>query len=104
MEFLREVAYQLQLPDELSIVHNVFYVSQLCKYIPDPSHVIKPEPLQLIEDLTYEKQPMKNLDHSEKQLNNKVVQLVKSSRQTILYLRLHGNRKKKCDPSTLIYS
>ena len=39
------VAYRLQLPEELSKVHNVFHVSQLCKYILDPAHVIEPEPV-----------------------------------------------------------
>jgi len=40
-----EVAYHLELPPELSRVHNVFYASQLQKYIPDPSHVIEPNPI-----------------------------------------------------------
>ena len=31
------VAYRLDLPPELSKVHNVFHVSMLRKYIPDPS-------------------------------------------------------------------
>jgi len=36
-----EVAYLLELPLELPRVHNVFHVSQLRKYVPDPSHVIE---------------------------------------------------------------
>jgi len=39
-----EVAYRLELPPELPRVHNVCHVSQLQKYIPDPSHIIKPDP------------------------------------------------------------
>ena len=35
------VAYRLDLPPELSKVHNVFHVSMLRKYIPDPSHVLR---------------------------------------------------------------
>jgi len=38
---VREVAYQLELSPELPRVHNVFHVSQLRKYIPDPSHVME---------------------------------------------------------------
>ena len=34
-------AYRLDLPPELSKVHNVFYVSMLRNYIPDPSHVLR---------------------------------------------------------------
>ena len=35
------VAYRLDLPLELSKVHNLFHVSILRKYIPDPSHVLR---------------------------------------------------------------
>ena len=37
------VAYRVALPPNLSNLHDVFHVSQLKKYIPDPSHVIQPE-------------------------------------------------------------
>ena len=39
------VAYRLDLPPELSKVHNVFHVSMLLKYIPDPSHVLRDQPV-----------------------------------------------------------
>ena len=35
------VAYRIALPPELSSIHNVFPVSMLRKYIPDPSHVVE---------------------------------------------------------------
>ena len=35
-----EVAYRLVLTQQLSLVHDVFHVSMLRKYHPDPSHVI----------------------------------------------------------------
>ena len=54
-----KVAYRLALPPFLSGVHNVFHVSMLRKYIPDPSHVVDYEPLKLRDDLTYEEQPVK---------------------------------------------
>ena len=41
------VAYQIALPPSLSGVHNVFYVSMLCKYVSDPTHVLSYEHLQL---------------------------------------------------------
>jgi len=49
-----EVQYLMKLLLELPRVHNVFHVSQLRKYIPNPSHVIEPNPVQLQEDLSYE--------------------------------------------------
>jgi hypothetical protein len=42
------VAYRLALPPGLANIHDVFHVSMLRKYIPDPSHVIKYKPLQLV--------------------------------------------------------
>ena len=48
---------------ELSRIHSVLYMCQLCNYINDSTHVIKLEPLQLQEDLIYEEQPIKILDH-----------------------------------------
>ena len=57
-----EVAYWLELAPELLSVHNVFYVSQLRKYILDPLHIIEPDPIQLQEDVIYEEQSVQILD------------------------------------------
>ena len=56
------VAYRLDLPQELSKVHNVFHVSMLRKYIPDPSHVLRDQPMELKDNLTYKEQPMQIID------------------------------------------
>ena len=71
------VAYRLDLPSELSKVHNVFHVSMLRKYIPDPSHVLKDQPVELKDNLTYKEQPMQIVDRREQILRNKVIPLVK---------------------------
>jgi len=34
-------AYEIALPPHLANLHNVFHVSQLRKYIADPSHVLE---------------------------------------------------------------
>ena len=47
------VAYRLDLPLELSKVHNVFHVSMLYKYIPDSSHLLRDQPVELKDNLTY---------------------------------------------------
>ena len=71
------VAYRLDLPPELSKVHNVFHVSILRKYIPDPSHVLRDQPVELKDNLTYKEQPIQIVDRIEQILRNKVIQLVK---------------------------
>ena len=40
LERVGTVAYQLVLPSSLSGVHEVFHVSMLWKYTPDPAHVM----------------------------------------------------------------
>ena len=57
-----EVAYRLVLPPELSRIHLVFHVSMLKKYIPDPSHVLQPQTVEISENLTYEEYPVAIVD------------------------------------------
>ena len=71
------VAYKLKLPPELSRIHDTFHVSMLRKYIPDPSHVLREQPVQLKENLTYEETPVRIVDHKEHVLRSKVIPLVK---------------------------
>ena len=54
LERIGVVAYRLALPPTLAVVHNVFHVSMLRKYTPDPTHIIEYEMLPLQEDLSYE--------------------------------------------------
>jgi hypothetical protein len=48
------VAYQLELPESLASVHDVFHVSQLKKCLRVPEEHISLEELTIKEDLTYE--------------------------------------------------
>jgi len=57
-----EVAYQLELPESLSGVHDVFHVSQLKKCLRVPEEHIPIEELTVKEDLTYEEYPIKILE------------------------------------------
>jgi hypothetical protein len=57
-----EVAYQLELPESLSGVHDVFHVSQLKKCLRVPEEQIPLEELTVKEDLTYEEYPVKILE------------------------------------------
>ena len=55
----------------------MFHVSQLRKYIPDPSHVLSSDEVQLRSDLTHQAKPVKIMDSSLKVLRNKTIPLVK---------------------------
>jgi RNase H-like domain found in reverse transcriptase/Reverse transcriptase (RNA-dependent DNA polymerase)/Retroviral aspartyl protease/Integrase zinc binding domain/Retrotransposon gag protein len=77
IERIGTVAYRIALPPQLSNLHDVFHVSQLKKYHPDPSHVIEPEKVEMQENLTYRAEPEKILDVRHKQLRNKTIRLVK---------------------------
>ena len=56
------VAYKFSLPPFLLYLHDVIHVSQLQKYIPDRSHVIQVDDVQVREILTVEEAPLKSLD------------------------------------------
>ena len=71
------MAYKLELPAKMGKVHDVFHVSQLRKYISDPSHILEEEVLEIEPDLTYEERPIRIVDRKEKQLRNKVIPLVR---------------------------
>ncbi|GAV82284.1 Chromo domain-containing protein [Cephalotus follicularis] len=77
LERVGPVAYWLALPPSLADVHNVFHVSMLRKYHPDPSHVLQWEPLELRMDLSFEEIPIRILDCRIKQLRSKTIPLVK---------------------------
>ncbi|XP_059627678.1 uncharacterized protein LOC132270520 [Cornus florida] len=72
-----EVAYRLALPPDLDRVHNVFHVSMLRKYKPDPSHVLRWTDVVVDEDVTYEEGPVQILYSWEQVLRTKTIPLVK---------------------------
>lgn len=72
-----DVAYRLALLPELSGVHNVFHVSMLKKYIPNPSHVLQHEPLKIRENASYVEKPVKIVDTKEQELRNRTIHWVK---------------------------
>jgi hypothetical protein len=72
-----EVAYRVALPPSLSNLHEVFHVSQLRKYVHDPSHIIQMDELQVRDNLTVEALPLRIEDREIKVLRGKEIALVK---------------------------
>jgi hypothetical protein len=72
-----EVGYQLELPPQLSDVHNVFHVSQLKKCLRVPEEQMPIEDLDAKEDLSYQEYPIKILETSERVTRNKRIKMCK---------------------------
>jgi len=70
-EKLNPVAYRLDLSVEIEHMHNVFYISQLRKYTPDPNQTTISEAIEITTNLVYEAQPIPILNRRIKQLHNK---------------------------------
>ena len=66
------MAYRLQLPESISGVHHVFYVSMLRKYLRDPEQKMDAE-----KDLTMDCHPVCILDFSDCVLWNRTIKYVK---------------------------
>jgi hypothetical protein len=72
-----EVAYQLELPPQLSDVHDVFHVSQLKKCPRVPEEKLPMEDLDSKEDLSYQEYPIKILETSERVTQSKRIKMCK---------------------------
>ncbi|XP_074289025.1 uncharacterized protein LOC141614169 [Silene latifolia] len=72
-----EVAYCLAVPPALDMVHNVFHVSQLRKYVSDPTHVLEPEHIAIDEQLSYVEELKEILDRKVRKTRNGETALVK---------------------------
>ena len=77
LERIGPVAYRLDLPSQLSHVHNVFHVSMLRKYEPDPSQIITWTDVPIQVDTTYEEFPIQILEREVKILRRREIPLVK---------------------------
>ena len=71
------VAYRLELPDELSAVHNVFHVSNLKRCLADETSVLPLEGVQISDNLNFVEEPIEIVDWKIKQLRHNKISLVK---------------------------
>src|SRR3954463_9142993 len=71
------LAYRLELPPNLSQVHDVFHVSQLRRSFKDPIREVEHGLIELQQDLTYQEHPSRILDQSERQTCNKTTKFLK---------------------------
>ncbi|GJR59962.1 putative reverse transcriptase domain-containing protein [Tanacetum coccineum] len=95
LEKVGAVAYKLELPQELSRVHNTFHVSNLKKCYSDDPLVVPLEGLQVDDKLHFVEEPVEVMDREVKQLRRIRVPIVKVRWHFRLggVLSLHGNVK-----------
>ena len=77
LERVDTVAYRLTLPPSMLGVHEVFHVSMLRKYTPDPAHVMDWGQIEIDTDGTFEEGPICILDSRDQVLRRKTVRLEK---------------------------
>ncbi|GKA56242.1 hypothetical protein Tco_0755314 [Tanacetum coccineum] len=77
LERIGPVAYKLELPEELSNVHNTFHVSNLKKCLSDESLIIPMKELQLNDKLNFVEEPVEIMDREIKQLKRSRIPIVK---------------------------
>jgi hypothetical protein len=71
------LSYRLQLPKTLSVVHNVFHVSQLKKCLWVPDQTIEVIDVALEPDLTYSEHPVRVLDQKDRITRRKTLKFYK---------------------------
>ena len=77
LEKVGTIAYRLALPPSMSGVHEVFHVSMLWRYTPDPAHVVDWGEIEVDTDETFEEGPVCIMDSRDQVLRRKTVRLVR---------------------------
>ncbi|XP_070034746.1 uncharacterized protein [Nicotiana tomentosiformis] len=72
-----QMAYRLELPPEISLVHPMFHVSMLKNMVGDPSLIVPVETIEVNEELTYEEIPVSILNRQVRKLRNMEIASVK---------------------------
>ncbi|GJV91974.1 hypothetical protein Tco_1539787 [Tanacetum coccineum] len=78
IERVGTVAYKLELPQQLSRVHNTFHVSNLKKCLSDESLVIPLEELRVDDKLHFVEEPVEVMDREIKQLKRSRIPIIKN--------------------------
>ena len=77
LERVGTVAYRLELPPSMLGVHEVFHVSMLRRYTPDPAHVVDWGEIEVDTNGTFEEEPICIINSRDQVLRRKTVRLVR---------------------------
>uniref|UniRef100_A0A1S3X8M3 Tf2-1-like SH3-like domain-containing protein n=1 Tax=Nicotiana tabacum TaxID=4097 RepID=A0A1S3X8M3_TOBAC len=79
-----QVAYELELPQELAAVHPVFHVSMLKKVMGDPSLVVPTEIIGVKDNLFYEEIPVEETTReTEEDMKSKYPHLFEEQKENV---------------------
>ncbi|KAK6143243.1 hypothetical protein DH2020_023591 [Rehmannia glutinosa] len=77
LQRIGKLAYRLKLPAPYAGMHDVFHVSRLKKYQPDPEHIITRDTPPLMENLSYTERSIRIIDQQIRQLRKREIPMVK---------------------------
>nr|GEZ14004.1 putative reverse transcriptase domain-containing protein [Tanacetum cinerariifolium] len=90
-----EVAYVLELTEEMKGIHNTFHVSYLRKCLADELSVIALDEVKISPELNFQEEPVAILGRKSRQLRNKEIPLVKVEWKHRKGTSIDGNRKRR---------
>nr|GFB78509.1 putative reverse transcriptase domain-containing protein [Tanacetum cinerariifolium] len=76
LKYVGSVAYRLKLPQELSCVHDTFYVSNLKKYLAKPDVQVPLDEIEIDENLHFVEEPIEIIERDVKKLKRRRIPLV----------------------------
>ena len=92
-----EVAYELALPPAFSAIHPVFHVSMLRRYIPDESHVLQYDAIELDDHLTFVEEPVAILARDVRKLRLEPFLLLRSVGGIVQSRRIPRRPSRRCE-------
>ena len=98
LERIGTVAYQLGLSPSMTGVHEVFHISMLRKYIPDPAHVVDWGQIEVDTDGTFKEGPVCIVNSHDQVLRRKIVRLVWYYGGTMECRSLRGSARARYGP------
>ena len=98
LERVGTVAYRLALPRSMISVHEVFHVSMLRKYTPDPAHVVDWGQIEVDTNGTFEEGLVCIVDSRDQVLRRKTVRLVRVLWRHYGVGSPRGSARTRCGP------
>ena len=90
LEICGPATYRIRLPFWLAVVHDVFHISQLKKYVKVPEEIIEQQDLEVEPDLSYVEYPMKMVDIKERSTQREKLECTRFSGTITLRKKLLG--------------